>query len=489
MRSVRLSVLRGILGLRAESAPAMARVTPQASVTKPASNSGLMGDLKAQITKRNAIDRDRIRDLKKSFGHVKLSNATIEAAYSGMRGVTALVYEPSLLDPINGIRYRDKSIFECQETMPRAPGGEEPLPEAVFWLLLTGSIPSETEVSALTTEIHSRFDPVMVDKVAKVLNAMPSNTHPMTSYVVGIMTLQTNSKFAAAYAQGMSKKQYWEYALEDTMDLMTHSPVVAAMVYNQLKQGKAWLASEYNPTLDWAANFTNMMGFSDAKFWDCMRLYLTIHADHEGGNVSAHTTTLVGSALSDPYRSFAAGLNGLAGPLHGLANQEVLTYLKEQLVLLKRDNVDMNDEAAMTAAMEKYTWERLNSGRVIPGYGHAVLRRTDPRYVCQRNFCLRNCRDSELFRLVNIIYNFMPTLLTKHGKTKNPYPNVDAHSCVLLQHYGMTEESFYTVLFGVSRQLGVCSGLILDRIQGRSIERPKSTTTEQLAREHLVTAL
>lgn len=46
-------------------------------------------------------------------------------------------------------------------------------------------------------------------------------------------------------------------------------------------------------------------------------------SDHEGGNVSAHTVHLVGSALSDPYLSFAAGLNGLAGPLHGLANQEV----------------------------------------------------------------------------------------------------------------------------------------------------------------------
>jgi citrate (Si)-synthase len=80
-------------------------------------------------------------------------------------------------------------------------------------------------------------------------------------------------------------------------------------------------------TLDWAANLSHMMGFSDGGAMELMRLYQTIHTDHEGGNVSAHATHLVGSALSDPYLSFTAGMAGLAGPLHGLANQEVLRWL------------------------------------------------------------------------------------------------------------------------------------------------------------------
>lgn len=72
-----------------------------------------------------------------------------------------------------------------------------------------------------------------------------------------------------------------------------------------------------------------MLGYDDEVIKECIRGYLTIHSDHEGGNVSAHTTHLVGSALSDPYLSYSAGLNGLAGPLHGLANQEVLKWLLE----------------------------------------------------------------------------------------------------------------------------------------------------------------
>ena len=62
-----------------------------------------------------------------------------------------------------------------------------------------------------------------------------------------------------------------------------------------------------------------------------------------------------------------------------------------------------------------------------------------------------------MVKLVHLIYEVAPGVLTQHGKTKNPWPNVDAHSGVLLQHYGLTEEKYYTVLFGVSRALGVHS--------------------------------
>jgi len=232
--------------------------------------------------------------------------------------------------------------------------------------------------------------------------------------------------------------------------------------------------------LDWAGNFTKQMGFTDSEVMECMRLYLTIHVDHEGGNVSAHTTSLVASALSDPYLAYAAGMNGLAGPLHGLANQEVLTYLFEMQAKCKAAGIDINDEKALKEGLTKFTWELLNSKRVVPGYGHAVLRKTDPRYTCQREFAARNFPNDELFKLVDTVYSIMPGILTEHGKTANPFPNVDAHSGVLLQHYGITQQNYYTVLFGVSRQIGVLSGVIWDRLQGRSIERPKSVTSESL---------
>ncbi|KAI6786048.1 Citrate synthase, partial [Hortaea werneckii] len=169
-----------------------------------------------------------------------------------------------------------------------------------------------------------------------------------------------------------------------------------------------------------------------------------------------------------------AGLNGLAGPLHGLANQEVLNWLLE---FKKSVGSDLSDEN-----IKKALWDTLNSGRVVPGYGHAVLRKTDPRYVSQREFALKHLPDDEMFKLVSQVYKVAPGVLTEHGKTKNPYPNVDAHSGVLLQYYGLTEQSFYTVLFGVSRAIGVLPQLIIDRAVGAPIERPKSYSTEALAK-------
>lgn len=203
-----------------------------------------------------------------------------------------------------------------------------------------------------------------------------------------------------------------------------------------------------------------------------MNVIFIPNSDHEGGNVSAHTTHLVGSALSDPYLSFAAGMNGLAGPLHGLANQEVLVWLKN-LQKEVGDNVTEDQ-------MKDYIWKTLKSGRVVPGYGHAVLRKTDPRYTCQREFALKHLPNDPLFHLVSTIYKVVPPILTELGKVKNPWPNVDAHSGVLLQYYNLKEMNYYTVMFGVSRALGVLASLIWDRALGLPIERPKSFSTPAL---------
>ena len=104
--------------------------------------------------------------------------------------------------------------------------------------------------------------------------------------------------------------------------------------------------------------------------------------------------------------------------------------------------------------IKEYVWGLLKSGQVVPGYGHAVLRKTDPRYTCQREFALKHLPTDKLFKLVSQMYMIVPPILTETGKVKNPWPNVDAHSGVLLQYFGMKEMNYYTVLFGVSRALG-----------------------------------
>jgi citrate synthase len=302
-----------------------------------------------------------------------------------------------------------------------------------------------------------------------MISKFPKNMHPMTQFSAAVLGLQTESKFAEAYSKGVRKTDYWIYAYEDALDLIARLPQVAAAIYRHLYKNGQLI--DPNPSVDWGSNFAHMLGYTDKEFHDLLRLYLVIHSDHEGGNVSAHATHLIGSALSDPYLSFSGGLNGLAGPLHGLANQEVLRWTLEFREKLGNKDVS-NQEVA------KAVWDTLNSGQVVPGFGHAVLRKTDPRYTCQREFALKHLPNDPLFKLISQIYEVVPPILTEHGKTKNPWPNVDAHSGVLLRYYGLTEENYYTVLFGVSRALGVLAQLIWDRALGFPIERPKSVTSK-----------
>ncbi|MGB8193546.1 MAG: citrate (Si)-synthase, eukaryotic [Chitinophagaceae bacterium] len=408
-----------------------------------------------------------IKDLLKEHGNKKIGEVVLSQVYQGMRGMTGLVTETSLLDAQDGIRFRGYSIPELQEQLPKARGGTEPLPEGLFYLMLIGELPTEEDAGHITSVWQRRSH--VPNHVFAAIEALPLSSHPMTQFVVAIMALQTESQFAKRYASGMNKKDYWEAVFDDSMDLIARLPRVAAYIYRRKYKNGDHIHP--NGLLDWAGNFAHMLGYEDEGFKELMRLYMTIHADHEGGNVSAHTTHLVGSALSDPYLSFAAGMNGLAGPLHGLANQEVVKWIYEM-------REDLGVELPSKEQIEAYVKKTLSEGKVVPGYGHAVLRKTDPRFTAQMEFGKKHMPDDPLVNTVWGIYDAVPPILQSLGKIKNPWPNVDAHSGSLLVHYGMVEYEFYTVLFGVSRALGVLASLCWDRALGMPLERPKSVTTE-----------
>jgi citrate synthase len=269
----------------------------------------------------------------------------------------------------------------------------------------------------------------------------------------------------------MNKKEYFKPVYEDMLNCIARLPEVCALIYRcSYHDG---VVAPYDSSLDYSANFCRMLGYESAAFDELMRLYLTIHTDHEGGNASAHASHLVGSTLADPYLSLSGGLNALAGPLHGLANQEVLGWIEALSAKFEAEGKEVTKET-----ITEFAWETLNSGQVIPGYGHAVLRKTDPRYSCQREFALKHLPDDRLFSIVSTIFDVMPGILTEHGKTANPYPNVDSHSGVLLHHYGFVEKEYYTVLFGISRAYGCLAQLFWSRALGLPLERPKSLTSE-----------
>lgn len=444
-------------------------VSPHRGLSQDAGTVSLIDKVTEAVPKEQA----RVQKIFKKSQDKVLSTVTVRQAFQGQRGVIGLISETSLLDQYEGIRFRGKTIPECQELLPKATAdqnqgtpGEQPLPEAMLWLLITGEVPSDAECRGLMAELKTRQE--VPQFVFDLIDQYPKTMHPMTQFSSAILALQPTSLFQKAYNDGVHKHQYWKYYLEDTLNLVAKLPQVCARIYNNVYREGNHQPS--NPSLDWSADFCQMTGFDNPAFWELMRLYFTIHVDHEGGNVSAHATHLTGSALSDPYYSFSSGLNGLAGPLHGLANQEVLKWTRN---LYDKLGGDLSEDK-----IEKACWDTLDAGRVIPGFGHAVLRKTDPRYLCQQQFAIKNLPDDPLFKLVKAMFKIVPKVLEKQGKVKNPWPNVDAHSGVLLQYYGFKEEDFYTVLFGMSRAMGVLSSLTWDRALGAPIERPKSVTFE-----------
>lgn len=426
-----------------------------------------MGILKDRFVAKSEKVSAEIKNIIKEHGNKKIGEVTLSQIYQGMRGMTGLVTETSLLDAQEGIRFRGYTIPELQEKLPKAPNGTEPLPEGLLYLMLIGELPTEEDVHHVTNVLQRRSH--VPNHVFDTIEALPVATHPMTQFVVAIMALQTESEFAKKYGEGMNKKDYWDATFDDAMILLARLPRIAAYIYRRKYKNGDHI--QPNGMLDWAGNFAHMLGYNDKAFRDLMRLYMTIHADHEGGNVSAHTTHLVGSTLSDCYLSFAAGMNGLAGPLHGLANQEVIKWIYELREKIGSDKPTKEQ-------IEEYVKQTISEGKVVPGYGHAVLRKTDPRFTAQMEFGKKHMPDDPLVNTVWNIYEAVPPILSSLGKIKNPWPNVDAHSGALLVHYGMVEYEFYTVLFGVSRAMGVLASLCWDRALGMPLERPKSVTTE-----------
>ncbi len=407
--------------------------------------------------------RDAVKKLTKESGALKVSDVTLEQAYGGMRGVKSLVCDTSEVPPDKGLIIRGRPVGQLTRQ----------LPEETLWLLLTGEEPSAAELADLQADLRARAR--VPDYVWAVLGAMPADSHPMAMLNTAILVMERESIFRQRYDGGMKKDEYWLATLEDALTIVAVLPEIAAGLY-RMRFGKGSRIAG-SPELDWAANFAAMLGIPDptGDFARLMRLYMVLHCDHESGNVSALTTATVNSALSDLYYALSSGLNGLAGPLHGLANQECLGWVLET-----------NRKFGGSPTKEQiqaYAQETLSAGRVIPGYGHAVLRITDPRFDALLAFGKQHCADDPVFQTVVHVFETVPDILKTIQKIKDPWPNVDAGSGALLYHYGLTEFPYYTVLFSVSRALGVCAQAVMARAMGLPITRPKSVTTRWLQGE------
>ncbi|MGC1375764.1 MAG: citrate (Si)-synthase [Anaerolineales bacterium] len=414
--------------------------------------------------------RERVRKLTKDHDDVVVDQITMGQVYGGMRDIKSLVTDISYVDPAEGIRFRGYTIPEVVAALPKPSGAAAPYVGGLYHLLLLGEVPTKVEAEEVEHEWAERSR--VPDYVFEFIESMPRTTQPMVLLSMAVISLQGQSEFAKKYNEGMKKDSYWEPTLQDSMNLIAKLPTIAAFIYGwRFKTINVPPVADRN--LDFGASFAKMMGVEDQKgYADLSRLYFLIHSDHESGNVSSHTTHLVGSALSDAYFAFSAGLNGLAGPLHGLANQEALSWLLS--VRKHYGGVPSREQ------LYQYSLDTLKGGNVIPGYGHAVLRVPDPRFTALLDFAKERFPDDELVQLADLVYEVVPQVLKDQGKAKNPAPNLDAISGTLQHYYGVREFDFYTVLFGVGRALGVLANLVWARALGQPLERPKSLTTKML---------
>ena len=419
-----------------------------------------MASLYNTLEEKIPVWRDDVESLLKNNGSSVISDVTLTQAYGGMRGVKGLVCDTSSVSPDTGLIIRGKPLLDIIDI----------LPEQVFFLLLADEMPDEDALTNLQSQLSEHA--VVPDYIWTILNSMPEDSHPMAMLNTAVLAMEKESVFRKNYDKGMSKEDFWKPMLEDGLSLIAKLPAIGAGVY-KIRFQKSGLI-EPDGSLDWGANFAHMLGLNDpdGNVKKLMRLYLMLHCDHEGGNASAFTSLTIGSTLSDLYYAVSGGLNALAGPLHGLANQECLKFVLE--IRDKFGGAPSRDE------LEQLCWDRLKNGRVIPGYGHAVLRCPDPRFTAFMNFGKEHIENDDVFHIVETLFDVVPEVLKKHGKAKNPWPNVDAASGALLYHYGLREFSYYTVLFSISRSMGIISQIVINRALGIPIMRPKSVTTKWL---------
>ena len=419
-----------------------------------------MADLRALLEKKIPAWRAEVRELLTVHANTVVSSITVEQLFKGLRGVEAVVCDTSYVDPQEGLFIRGIPVLEL---MNRSA-------EEIFFLLCTAELPDKNALEQLQNDLARRAQ--VPEYVWKVMESVPQDSNPMALLSMAMIAMQRESVFLKRYNEGMAREEHWKATLEDALNIIARLPVIAAGIYR-----KHILKEALCPPLagdGFMENFARMLGIEDpgGSFREFIRRFVVVHSDHEGANASVLTSRIANSSLSDLYLSISAAMNSLSGPLHGLANQESVKFALQ--ILKKIKGVPKNKE------LEKYLREFLQSGSVIPGFGHAVLRHKDPRYTALFEFGKKVCPEEPLFQLVEKLGEIVPPLLIEQGKAKNPYPNIDGISGVLLYHFGIKELNFYTAMFSTSQILGICAQLVINRAIYSPIIRPKSVTTSWL---------
>jgi citrate synthase len=374
-----------------------------------------------------------------------LYEITSENLETGMRGYPVGYCITSSVDPEKGLFYAGQPLVDMAYWDP----------ERVIYLIYHGTEGSESEVDEFSSKLQERSK--LNPKTAEAIQRLPREGHPMKLFSCALLITQM--------FEGTDDYK------EDCLNLIAKIPEIAAIVINH---HAGWGGiNPSKPSLGYMENFTQMLAVPDADLDDLtevFRVFNVLHYDHGGGNLSAFTGKAVASGLADMYASLAAAMDALSGPRHGKANQDCLQFAKDVL--------DKLGEDATADDVEQLIRDRLENKELIYGFGHAVLRVEDPRATVFYSMAEQNFPDHPLVKIALLLRDRGSKVLAENPKVADPHPNVDAVSGTVLSAAGFPYPEYFTVLFGLSRCVGIARQIVYERVEARDgkglpIIRPK----------------
>ena len=367
----------------------------------------------------------------------------------GMRGVPVGTCRTSFVTPGEGVHYCGYPITELAGM----------LPEDVVYLLHNKELPNAEQSQAFRQDLARRA--TMPGDLGPIFSALPKDGHPMDWLAVGIQTL------------GMwDCTNDWK---EDALNLVARMPRMLGLLF-RYRDGRGENIPEDDTSLSMVERFTNTLELDvdQAKLTRVLSVYLVLHMDHGGGNLSTFVGKAVASGHATLYSAMASSMNALSGPLHGRANQSCLEFVL-------RVGTSDSDK------VEEFVRGELAAGRPVFGFGHAVLRAEDPRATAQFALGEEICPEDENFKIIRTLREVAPSVLAENPKISNPNANVDIASGALLHHVGLKDPSYYTTFFGWARVAGIGAQILDERVvmrngKGVPIYRPKYFARDQVLR-------
>ncbi|MAX45168.1 MAG: citrate synthase [Euryarchaeota archaeon] len=366
---------------------------------------------------------------------------------TGMRGIPVGTCRTSFVTPTEGVHYCGYPISELAMMSP----------EDIVYLLFHKELPTLEQSSAFRKNLQSRG--TLPSGVEEVLATLPKDGHPMDWLSIGIHTL--------GMLGGVGD---WN---EDALNLIARMPRLLGLIF-RYREGRTEDIPSDDLSLPLVGRFTNTLDIENvdkAVMNRVLSTYLVLHMDHGGGNLSTFAGKAVASGHATVYSSMAGAMNALSGPLHGRANQSCFEFVKR---------IGTSDPADV----ERFVRGELEAKRPVFGFGHAVLRAEDPRATVQFALGEEICPDDEHFRIIRILREIAPMVLSENPKISNPNANVDIASGTLLNFVGLQDPEYYTTFFGWARVAGIGAQIVDERTvmrdgKGIPIYRPKYIAEKQ----------